>query len=72
MADEHRGLVLVGGLYVQSELFLLGELSRAILLLAPEYFLPVTGIEYPVNVFLVSIYTVLALELFPADVAGNK
>ena len=72
MTDEHRGLVLVGGLYVQSELFLLGELSRAILLLAPEYFLPVTETEYPVNVFLVSIYTVLALELFPADVAGNK
>ena len=72
MTDEHRGLLLVGGLHVKPELLLLRELGGTLLLLAPEHLLPVTVAEHPVNILLVPVDAVPALELLPADLTPDQ
>ena len=72
MTDEDGGFLLVSRLDVQPELFLLVELSRALLLLAPKYFLPVAATEYSVDVSLVPGHTVLALQLLSTNLAGKQ
>ena len=71
MTDEDGGFLLVCCLHVQPELLLLEELCRALLLLTAKYFLPVAAAEYSVNVSLVPGYTVLALQLLSANLAGK-
>ena len=72
MTDEDGGFILVSGPHMKPELFLLVELGRALLLLTAENSLTVSAAEYSVDISLVPGYTVLALQFFPTNLAGEK